>query len=55
MNGAEAKSKTLASASANDRPVWEKPQITEVAIEAVTRSPYALGGNDGTPSITSVS
>ncbi len=43
------------SASVDGRPVWRTPEVTEIAINDVTGCCFALGGNDGTPSVTSVS
>lgn len=37
------------------RKLWEKPELVEIAIDEVTASPYALGGNDGTPGFTTIS
>ncbi|MFD2264703.1 hypothetical protein ACFSM5_17495 [Lacibacterium aquatile] len=37
------------------RPAWQKPALTEISIDEVTACCYALGGNDGTPSVTSIS
>lgn len=37
------------------RKTWEKPEMIEVSISDVTSSLYAVGGNDGTPSLSNVS
>lgn len=37
------------------RPLWEMPEMTVVEINVATGCCYALGGNDGTPSVTSIS
>jgi hypothetical protein len=37
------------------RPVWQKPELVEVAISDVTASIYATSGNDGTFGFSNVS
>lgn len=46
---------TVAPVPTADRPAWQKPELIEVPIKEVTASPYAYPGNDGTPSVTTIS
>ncbi len=55
MDAIQNETATVERPETIDRPVWQKPEMTEVAVSAVTGCCYALGGNDGTPSVTSVS